>query len=165
VAGTPVVGLRSNLWGDATTGDKVGVAGLVRRLKQLPKDPSDPQSYSVVVSELGNNFSEIVQAAALLAADGGFDVVLPEVLVQRLEVNTNRRRQCPMPTGEWAAAAGPLPKCWLPGDGSSCVLTCTNLLDPLPVNVSCDLAACSNLTLATSRRHFICADTGRACPA
>ena len=60
VAGTPVVGLRCNLWGDASSGDKVGVAGLVRQLKQLPKDPSDPQSYSIVFNELGNNFSEVV---------------------------------------------------------------------------------------------------------
>ena len=164
VSGTPVVGLRSNLWGDATTGDKVGVAGLVKRLKELPKDPSDPQSYTVVVNELGNNFSEVVDAAALLAADGTFDVVLPEVLMERLEANTKRRQQCPLPTGEWARAAGLLPKCWLPGDGSSCVFTCTNLLDPLPISVSCDLGTCSNLTLAKTRLHFICADTGQVCP-
>ena len=114
-----------------------------------------------MVNELGNNFSEVVEAAALLAADGGFEVVLPEVLVERLETNTNRRQQCPMPTGAWADAAGKLPKCWLPGDGSSCVLTCNSLLDPLPFHVACDLAVCSNLTLAATRRHFICADTGK----
>ena len=163
-AGKPVVGLRYNLWGDAPSGDKVGVAGLVRQLKQLPKDPSDPRSYSVVVNELGNNFSEVVDAAALLVADGGFDVVLPEVLVQRLEAHTARRQQCPMPNGKWAAEAGDLPKCWLPSDGSSCVLTCNRLLDPLPLHVACDLNVCSNLTLADSKLHFICAETGTVCP-
>ena len=162
--GKPVVGLRYNLWGDAPSGDKVGVAGLVRQLKQLPKDPSDPRSYSIVVNELGNNFSEIVDAAAMLVADGGFDVVLPEVLVQRLEAHTARRQLCPMPDGKWADAAGDLPKCWLPSDGSSCVLTCNRLLDPLPLHVACDLNVCSNLTLTDSKLHFICAETGEVCP-
>lgn len=163
VNGTPVVGLRSNLWGDATSGDKVGVPGLVRNLRRLPKDPADPQSYSVVVNELGNNFSEVVEASALLAADDGFDVVTPEQLLSRLQTNTGQRQQCPMPTGRWAEQAGNLPKCWLPGDGSSCVMTCTTLLK-IPLNVACDLRVCSNLTLAPTRLHFICADTGKVCP-
>ena len=69
-----------------------------------------------------------------------------------------------MPTGTWADAVGNLPKCWLPADGSSCKFTCNNLLDPVPIKVSCDLAVCSNLTLAKSRLHFICAETGEVCP-
>jgi hypothetical protein len=63
INGKPVVGLRKNLWGNGTSGDKLGVAGLVNELKLLPKDPADPQSYTVVVNELGNSFGEIVQAA------------------------------------------------------------------------------------------------------
>jgi hypothetical protein len=49
VNNTPVIGLRSNLWGDGTTGDKLGVAGLIRELKQLPKDSNSPQSYGARV--------------------------------------------------------------------------------------------------------------------
>ena len=42
VGGKPVIGTRLSLWGDATSGDKVGVDGLVAQLKTLPKDPTDP---------------------------------------------------------------------------------------------------------------------------
>ena len=66
---TPVVGLRKNLWGNGDTGDKLNPVALVRELAQLPKDSSDPQSYTLVVNELGNNYSEIVQTAQLLAGD------------------------------------------------------------------------------------------------
>lgn len=114
----------SNLWGDGTTGDKLGVPGLVRELKLLPKDPTSPQSYSVIVNELGNNFSEVVEAAKLLSADGGFDVVLPEELARRLIANTHQKTQCPMPQGPWADAIGNLPKCWFPADQKSCIFTC-----------------------------------------
>lgn len=42
----PVIGLRKNLWsGDPSSKDKLEPAGLVKQLQQLPKDPSDPQSY------------------------------------------------------------------------------------------------------------------------
>ena len=160
----PVIGLRSNLWGAAASGDKVGVAGLVRQLKLLPKDPKDPSSYSIIVNELGNSFGEIVNASRLLTEDGGFDVVLPEELVRRVVANTNAKQQCPMPEGEWGAAAGKLPKCWLPGDGKSCLFQCDNILDPLPIPVKCNLDVCSNLTLAPSKLHFLCADTGKICP-
>ena len=42
--GKPVVGARLSLWGDAASGDKVGVDGLAAELKTLPKDPADPNS-------------------------------------------------------------------------------------------------------------------------
>lgn len=89
------------------------------------------------------------------------DIVLPEVLIERMTANTGRRQQCPLPTGAWAEQAGDLPKCWLPGDGRSCVFECEMLL-PVPIPVRCDLRQCSNLTLAASKLHFRCPD-GRVC--
>merc|ERR1712072_1491058 len=50
----PVVSARMNLWGDAVSGDRVGVDGLVRQLQTLPKDPSDPNSYSMIVVNMGS---------------------------------------------------------------------------------------------------------------
>ena len=159
VHGTPVVGLRKNLWGDGQSGDKLTPSALVRELQQLPKDPTDPQSYTLVVNELGNNYSEVVQTAQLLAADKGFDLVLPEELVRRLVTITHAKPQCPMPTGRWAGQVGVLPKCWLPGDGT-CVLSCDHL-HLLPIPVRCDLSVCANLTMSANRRHFVCAETGK----
>jgi hypothetical protein len=132
VDGTPVIGLRKNLWGNGTSGDKLGVAGLVKELQGMPRDPTDPLSYSLVVNELGNSFSEVADAARMLAADGAFDVVLPEELARRLAANTKAKAQCPMPTGAWADQVGVLPKCWLPRGGASCVLQCNNLEYSLP---------------------------------
>jgi hypothetical protein len=169
VGGKPVVGTRLSLWGDATAGDKVGVDGLVAQLKTLPKDPSDPNSYSVVVSELGNGYAPLLRAATLLRQAGGFDVVLPETLMARLVERSSRRQQCPMPTGAWATQGGDLPKCWIAGNGS-CVFACENLklgALPVPRTARCDLNACSNLTLemAGGRPRFLCAgDAARPCP-
>ncbi len=73
-----MVGVRLSLWGDDLSGDKVGVQGLVNELKTLPKDPQDPNSYSIVLSELGNGYAKLVQAAKLLDEAGGFELVLPE---------------------------------------------------------------------------------------
>ena len=91
------------------------------------------------------------------------EVVLPEVLIERMAANTGRKQQCPMPTGAWAEEADDLPKCWLPGDGRSCVFECERLL-PLPIPVRCDLNQCSNLTLANSKLHFLCPN-GEVCKA
>ena len=67
----PVVGLRTCLWGDGASGDKVGVDGLVRELKTMTKDPSDVGSYSIVVNEMGNSWDSILNASKALAEDGG----------------------------------------------------------------------------------------------
>jgi hypothetical protein len=157
---TPVVGARLSLWGDDTSGDKVGVAGLVRELKSLPKDPTDPNGYSVVVSELGNNYTEILRAARLLEADGGFEVVLPEELVRRLVSKDYAagKQQCPMPTGPWGGQVGDLPKCGFAGNGS-CVMSCEGV-GLLPQK--CDLSKCSK-GLSFEKRRFVCSD-GKECP-
>lgn len=168
VENTTVVGTRFSLWGNADEGDKVGVEGLVRGLRQLPKDPNDPNSYSIVVSELGNNYTEIVRAVRLLQADGGFDIVAPEELFARLKTQANGRTQCPLPDGPWAAEAGTLPKCSIDGNGS-CRFTCHEIAHlgplPLPLPVSCNLNVCAtDLSLEPGGRAFLCAN-GTKCPA
>ena len=108
----PVVGARMNLWGNGFIGDKVGVSALVRELKTLPVDPSDAASYSIVVVNMGShNYSDVVRAYDGLAAAGGFDVVLPEVLLHRLVQRTGKQVTCPLPSGLWGAVVGDLPKC------------------------------------------------------
>ena len=132
----------------------------------MPKDPSNPNSYSIIISELGNPYSEIAQAVKLLHEAGGFDIVLPEVLIERLVTETNAKQQCPMPTGSWAKDVGDLPKCAFAGNGS-CVMTCYNVakLGPVkvPIPVACNLDVCSDLSLSPSRLHFRCPD-GKKCP-
>jgi|EP01046_Picozoa_sp_COSAG06_P043874 hypothetical protein len=93
------------------------------------------------------------------------EVVLPEVLIERMAANTGRKQQCPMPSGAWADQAGDLPKCWLPGDGQSCVFECERVVTPaVPIPVRCNLDQCSNLTLAKSKLHFLCPN-GEVCAA
>jgi hypothetical protein len=169
--GKPVVGVRYSLWGNATSGVKVGVQGLVDGLRRLPKDPSDPNSYSIVLSELGNGYAELEEAAAALRAAGGFDLVLPEELMRRLVANTGARPSCPLPSGPWSSQCGDLPKCWVSGNGS-CILTCEQLrvgaLAWLPQRGSCDLSVCRNLTLAQTSGgvRFVCGpeEGGGECP-
>ena len=166
--GTPVVGARLSLWGDATSGDKVGVDGLVNELQTLPKDPTNPNSYSIIVSELGNGYKPLVDAANQLQALGGFEVVLPEELISRMVSRTRGAAQCPLPSGSWSRTCGDLPRCSIAGNGS-CVFTCESikhgLLAPLPRRASCDLHECTNLTLGTvgGRLRFLC-DGKRPCP-
>ena len=90
--GKPVVGLRSCLWGDGKSGDKVGVEGLIRDLHALPKDPSNPQSYSIIVNEMGNGWDSIRNASQILMEDGGF-VRCERVVVLRLLIETIGLRQ------------------------------------------------------------------------
>merc|ERR1712196_612281 len=140
VSGKPVVGARFSLWGDAMKGDKVGVEGLVKQLQTLPKDRSDPKSYSIVVSELGNNYTEIKRAVQQLEQVGGFEIVLPEILLSRLASDTQKKQTCPMPSGPWSTQVGDLPKCAFGQNYTgSCVMTCEGL-GLLPV--SCDLDQC-----------------------
>ena len=42
------------------------VMELVEELKLLPKDSTDPRSYSVVVNELGNGIDTILESIALM---------------------------------------------------------------------------------------------------
>ena len=165
----PVVGVRLSLWGDEPSGAKVGVDGLVQELSLLPKDPNDPNSYSLVVSELGNGYAMLIEAAKRLELLGGFELVLPEVLIERLVQSTQRKQQCPMPSGPWSAACGDLPRCSIAGNGS-CVFTCESIEFrgvPIKYRASCDLSVCSQgLALeqfSMGRARFLCAD-GSECP-
>ena len=134
----------------------------------MPKEPTDPNSYSIIVSELGNGYKELVEAARRLDELGGFEVVLPEELVRRLTHNTKRKQQCPLPSGPWSSTCGDLPRCSIGGNGS-CVLSCESIkhgLLPFPRRASCDLSVCSaNLTLASkgAALRFLC-EGGGPCP-
>ena len=108
--GVPVVAPRLNLWGEDATGDEVGVEGLVNELSAMPKNTSSSAGYSIVVVTPSHNYSDVVRAGELLMAEGGFEVVVPEVLIARLVANTQAKIDCPMPTGTWADQAGDLPK-------------------------------------------------------
>merc|ERR1719282_1015395 len=155
----PIVGARMNLWRDGTKGDEVGVEGLVSELKAMPKNLSDPRSYSIVVVTPTHNYSDVARVGRLLADSGGFDVVLPEVLVDRLVMQTKAKRQCPMPTGPWSGVVGDLPKCSLPRDGT-CLMKCENIHEgswPFPKCSACDLNKC-HTNLSFKGTSFHCAD-------
>jgi hypothetical protein len=78
----PIVGGRYALWSDHT--DAVSLA---RLLRFLPKDPRNAESYSLIpVHVWSRNVSDVNRVAALLGT-AGFDIVTPEVLVQRLQAN------------------------------------------------------------------------------
>jgi len=156
----PVVGIRINLWGNASSGDEVGVQGLIKvnisllcvdmgwsllpsaclpvliarchrsythqmtlsntctlpsqELQKLPKTPSDPAGYSVVIVTPSHDFSDILAAAQTLQADPSFLVTLPEQLLALLQTRTGGARQCPMAAGAWGNLVGELPKCSCP---------------------------------------------------
>ena len=162
--GTPVIGLRKNLWGgDPSSKDKLEPKELAEQLKLLPKNLSDPGSYTIVVNELGNGIASILETIALLDEAGGFEIVLPEVLVNKLTTNTKRKNQCPLASGPWSKQAGILPKCWFPDDNASCVMTC-DTINILKVPIRCDLNVCSNLRLTKYNTKFECVETGQVCP-
>jgi hypothetical protein len=63
----------------------VGVSGLVSTLQTLPKDPSDPNSYSLIpVHAWSHNYSDVVEAARQLEALGGFEILRPDQFVAKL---------------------------------------------------------------------------------
>ncbi len=168
LAGKPIVGARMNLWGNGFVGDKVGWKALVRELKTLPTDSTNPAAYSIVVVNMGShNYSDVVRAVQALEAAGDFDVVLPEVLLDRLVQRTDKQVSCPLPSGRWGVAAGDLPKCSIASSfrrRGSCVFDCSNIESGTRVaRASCDLRVCSNLTLSASKSQFLCPD-GQACP-
>ena len=159
---SPVIGGRRSLWGDGSEGTALGPHALAASLATLPKDPTDPNSYSLVpVHAWSHNYSSVVAAARLLQARGGFEVVSPEELVRRLVRRTARRQQCPMPSGSFGQTCL---GCSLAGNGS-CVLTCDDCETSAQVHVvaSCDLAVCAKLSLDDDGR-LVCDDSGAVCP-
>ena len=156
VHGKPVVGGRVSLWGDGSTGDMIGVDALPAALTGLPTEPTDPNSYSLIpVNAWSHNYSDVVRAAQLLSARGGFDVVSPEELVRRLTASARGRETCPLPRGPWRDGCI---DCDIAGHGS-CVMTCSNCGG---VAMSCDLSVCHD-GLRRNATHLLCAD-GRVCP-
>ena len=134
----------------------VGPAALVEALSSLPKDATDPNSYSLIpVNAWSHNVSSVLHTARLLEAAGGFDIVLPHVLVERLVARTNRKEQCPMPRGPWSSDCL---DCTLAGNGS-CMLSCGNCAGR---GAACDLAVCAD-GLSVRNGRFYCKD-GSVCP-
>ena len=158
VGGTPVVGGRVSLWGDATEGDMVGVDGLVQALQTLPKDPKDPNAYSIIpVNAWSHNYSTIATAVDRLTAIGGFNVVTPSVLLDRLKTDTDMAQQCPMPSGPWSASCL---GCTFSGNGT-CILACD---DCAGSSAQCDLATCDDLEFDGGKGRFVCTESGELCP-
>ena len=160
----PVIGLRKNLWGgDPTSKDKLEPKELVEQLKVLSKNASDPSSYTIIVNELGNGIETILESISLMNAAGGFEIVLPEELVKRVVQYTKSKQQCPLAEGPWSQQAGNLPKCWLPEDSSSCIMTC-DTINIFHKPVRCDLNVCSKIKLTEGNMEFVCVETGQICP-
>ena len=159
VHGKPVIGGRRSLWGDGTdpASTMVGPAALVEALASLPKEPSDPNSYSLIpVHAWSHNVSTVRQVAEALERRGGFDVVSPARFVELLTTRTGREQQCPMPRGAWSRSCL---DCTLSGNGT-CVLDCG---DCGGQRATCDLAACSDGLSLNEKHAFVCAD-GTLCP-
>lgn len=78
----PILTGRAALWDNDY--DPVGLA---RLLRSLPKDPRNPQSYSLIpVHVWSHNVSDVLRVSQLLGAEG-FEVVTPDVLVSRVGAN------------------------------------------------------------------------------
>ena len=63
INGKPVIGGRRSLWGDGSEGTALGPHALADSLATLPKDPADPNSYSLIpVHAWSHNYSSVVRA-------------------------------------------------------------------------------------------------------
>merc|ERR1711920_208205 len=81
----PIVSGRVSLWGEGDTGLTVGVNGLIKILKTLPKDTSKTDGYSLIpVHAWSHSYSDVMTVVKALKEAGGFDVVLPSELLRRL---------------------------------------------------------------------------------
>ena len=160
LGGKLVVGGRVSLWGESTdvSSTMVGPEALVRVLSSLPKDPTHPNSYSLIpVHAWSHNTSSVRHVAEALEALGGFDVVSPSELVERLTAFTPHTSMCPMPRGSWSQVCL---DCTLSGNGT-CVLDCNNCGGK---RAACDLSVCSDALTIDSHMRFVCED-GTLCPA
>lgn len=126
--GKPVIAGRYALWGSPGSGFDDPVS-LTRKLRALPKDPRDPQAYSLIpVHVWTHNVSDVVAAAGLLGGDF-FDVVTPEELVSRVSANVYHDcASAPKATGPYAASCsggadscGALTNAVCKGEGGSSV--------------------------------------------
>merc|ERR1740121_1083711 len=84
-----VVSSRFSLWGDAKTGDEMlGVAGLVDKLKGLPKSPTSADGYSLIaVNAWSHSYDDVLAVAEGLKEVGGFEFVTPSELVKRIRMH------------------------------------------------------------------------------
>eukprot|EP00949_MAST-11_sp_MAST-11-sp1_P004756 g4756.t1 len=86
--GQPLVSGRFSLWGNSTTGDMVGVSGLVKQLLSLPDaPPTSPDAYSLIpVNVWSHSYGDVVAVVEALreAARDRFDIVTPGELLARV---------------------------------------------------------------------------------
>lgn len=102
----PVISGRFTLWGNGTTGEMLGVPGMIAALTAMPRTPHLPEGYSLVpVHAWSHSYDDVVEVVRALRAHGGIDVVLPSELIRRVVANVNR-------------SSDPLCTCDQPGAGT-----------------------------------------------
>ena len=87
----PLVSGRFSLWGNGTSGEMVGVDGLIQQLIQLPKAPiTSSDAYSLIpVNAWSHTYDDVVAVVQGLEDAGGFDIVLPTELLRRIRANVD----------------------------------------------------------------------------
>lgn len=96
--GKPVVSARFSLWGDAKTGEMVGVDGLVANLRAMPNSPtSSSEAYSLIpVHAWSHTYADILEVVERLAKEqegkARFDIVTPSELLRRVMANVKPKR-------------------------------------------------------------------------
>lgn len=153
-----MIGGRATFWGEENDGsDMLGADGIVELLDSLPKNVSDPASYSIIpVHAWSHTYADVVEVVARLEALGGYDVVLPEALVQKLKANAPGST-CPMASGSWSESCL---DCTVSGYGDGCLLSCG---DCAGAGASCDLSVCHEGLSLGPENTLLCAD-GSTCP-
>ena len=88
---------RFSLWGNSTTGDMVGVSGLVKQLLSLPDaPPTSPDAYSLIpVNVWSHSYGDVVAVVEALreAARDRFDIVTPGELLARVQHRLSHPRE------------------------------------------------------------------------
>jgi len=83
----PIITGRYAMWGDPDGGCQNNEASLAGKLRLLPKDPSNPSSYSLIpVHVWTHNVSSVLTTIGLLGTDY-FDIVTPEEFLNRINKN------------------------------------------------------------------------------
>jgi hypothetical protein len=94
--GKPVIGGRFNLWGDGTNPKGptfFNVTGLADALLRMPRDPAQPEGYSLVpLHAWSHTVADAAQVMALVeaAAPGVVQAVTPAEFVARIVANVHR---------------------------------------------------------------------------
>ena len=105
-----------------------------------------------------HTYADVVDLAARLTALGGYDIVLPEQLVEKLSTYAGGVETCPaLASGSWSESCL---GCTVSGYGNGCVLSCD---DCAGASASCDLSVCHEELSLGPDKTFLCSD-GAPCP-